>query len=131
MGKLVSFIIILVIIDLLFLITGQLTLDSPSSLIINVIQDPSIITQASFWTILITGIGALAVTTAVIAGIVTRQSDIVLFITMGTALALLIGDFAVIYVHLASFNRTLATLIMSPILLIFTLIIIEWIRGKD
>ena len=121
----------LVVIDLLFLITGQLTLDSPSSLIINVIQDPSIITQTSFWTILITGISVLAVTTAVIAGIVTRQSDIIIFVTMGVALALMIGDFAVIYNHLASINRPLATLIMSPVLIIFSLIIVEWVRGKD
>ena len=131
MGKLISFIIMLVVIDLLFLITGQLTLDSPSSLIINVIQDPSTIVQTNFWTILITSIGLLAVTTAVIAGIVTRSSDVVIFITMGTALALMIGDFAVIYNHLASINRPFATIIMSPILLIFTFIIIEWVRGKD
>ncbi len=131
MGKLVSFIIILIVIDILFLITGQLTLDSPSSLIINVIQDPSTIVQASFWTILVTGMSLLTAAAAVFAGFATKNSDITIFIVMGSGLALLIGDFAVIYNHLASFNKPLAVLIMSPILLIFTLVIIEWVRGKD
>ena len=131
MGKLVSFIIMLVVIDLLFLITGQLGLDSPSSLILDIIQDPSTITQTSFWTVLITGVTLLAAVGGVIAGIVTRSSDVTIFIVMGSALALLIGDFAAIYILLANSNRILATIIMSPILIIFSLVIIEWIRGKD
>lgn len=131
MGKLVSFIIMLVVIDLLFLITGQLGLDSPSSLILDIIQDPSTITQTSFWTVLITGVTLLAAVGGVVAGIVTRSSDVTIFIVMGSALALLIGDFAAIYILLANSNRILATIIMSPILIIFSLVIIEWIRGKD
>ncbi len=131
MGKLVTFLVMLFVIDLLFLATGQLTLDSPSSLIINAIQDPSIIQDSNFWTILITGVSALAVGAAVIAGIATRNSDIAIFITMGTALALLTGDYLAIYNHLASINKPLAILIMAPIIVIFTLVIVEWIRGKD
>jgi len=131
MGKLIGFVLILIIIDLLFLATGQLTLDSPSSAILNALQDPSILLQTNWWTILITGVSALAVTAAVIAGIATRNSDIVIFVSMGSALALLVGDYVVIYNHLASINKTLAIIIMSPLIIIFTLTIVEWVRGKD
>ena len=131
MGKLITLISMLIIIDLLFLATGQLTLDSPSSAILNGIQDPSILKDSNIWTILIAGIGVLAVVSAVIAGIATRNSDIVIFVSMGTALSVLVGDYITIYNHLASINKPLAVLIMSPIIMIFTLTIVEWVRGKD
>lgn len=131
MGKLISFILILVIIDILFLATGQLTLSSPSSLIITAIQDPTVLNATNFWTILITGIGALVVVSAIIAGIATRNSDITIFAAMAGSLALLIGDYLVIYNHLASINQPLAIIIMAPIMITFTLTIVEWLRGKD
>ena len=131
MGKLVSFIIILIIIDILFLITGQLTLDSSTSIIIQSIKDPSAITKLNFWTVLITGLSVLGATAAVFAGFVTKSSDVVIFIIMSTALSLMIGDFVNIYNELASFNKPLATIIMAPILIIFALIIVEWAKNKD
>ena len=111
MGKLVTFMTILIFIDILLLATGQLSLDSPSSLIINAIQDPSILRTSNLWTVLITGVSLLAVGAAVIAGIATRNSDIAIFITMGTTLALMIGDYLVIYNHLASINKPLAIML--------------------
>ncbi len=121
----------LVIIDILFLITGQLTLDSSASIIIRSIKDPSAITELNFWTVLITGLSTLGATAAVFAGFVTKSSDIVIFIIMSTTLALMIGDFVNIYNTLAAFNKPFATIIMAPIVIIFTFIIVEWARGKD
>jgi len=131
MGKLVGLILILVIVDLLFLTTGQLTLDSPSSIIISAIQNPERIKDVSFWAILVTGIGALGIVAGVVAGFVTKQADIFYFVTMGSSLALLIGDYIAIFIYLNAINSVVATLIMSPIIIVFTLVIVEWLRGKD
>jgi hypothetical protein len=132
MGKLISYLAILVSIDLLFLITGQLGLNSPTSIIINAILDPGNITTSQLWILLITGgISLLAVGAAVVVGIVSRSFEIVLFVPMAIGLSALIGDFATIYVYLASFNAVLATLIMAPIMILFVMTIVEWLRGKD
>lgn len=131
MGRLISFVTILIFIDLLFLVTGQLTLDSPTSVILNGLQDPSILLTTNWWTVLVVGLSALAVTSAVIAGIATRNSDIVIFFAMAGTLVLMVGDYLVIYNHLASINKPLAILIMSPVITLFTLVVIEWARGKD
>lgn len=131
MGKLISFILILVVIDILFLITGQLAIDSPSSLIAQAIQDPSALTGLNWWSIIISNISILALTTTVVVGLVTRASDILIWIPMSIVFSVLVGDFLLIYNHLASINQPLAIIIMSPILIIFTLIILEWVRGKD
>ncbi len=131
MGKLVTFVTILIFIDLLFLATGQLVLESPSSVILAALIDPSAITSANFWAVLIDGLSILAITTAVVAGLVTRSSDILIFVAMGTSLALLIGDYVAIFAYLYAINTTFAVLLMAPVIAIFGLIIVEWVRGKD
>ncbi len=131
MGKLIGLITMLVFIDLLFLATGQLTLDSPSSIIITALQDPSALKDLNWWKIISEQIAILAITATVIAGIATRSSDILIWIPTSIFLSLMIGDFLAIYSHLASINQPLAIIIMSPIMVIFAITILEWVRGKD
>lgn len=132
MGKLVTYLSILITVDLLFLITGQLGLTSPTSIIINAFLNPESITSSQLWILFITGgIGLLTAAVTVAVGIVTRSFDLVAFIPMALALAALIGDFVTIFVYLSSFNIVLATLVMAPIMMLFALTIVEWLRGKD
>ncbi len=132
MGKLISYLAILVSIDLLFLITGQLGQNSPTSIIINSFLDPGNINTGQLWVLLITGgISLLTVGAAVVVGIVSRSFEIVIFIPIAIGLAALIGDFATIFVYLASFNVVIATLVMAPIMILFVMTIVEWLRGKD
>lgn len=131
MGKLVSLILILVIVDILFLLTGQLAIDSPSSLIIAAIQDPSALTGLNWWVIIINQISILALTSTVVVGLVTRASDILVWIPTSLVFSVLIGDYLTIYNTLASINTPLAIAIMSPILIVFALTLLEWVRGKD
>ena len=132
MGKLIRMISILIFIDLLFIITGQLTLNSPTSAIIQAILDPANIQSSQLWTLLIiSGISILSLTTAVVVGIVTRNLEFFFFVTISLGFATLVGDFVTIFVHLASFNIVLATLIMGPIIILFVFTVLEWLRGKD
>ncbi|KKL78219.1 hypothetical protein LCGC14_2027020 [marine sediment metagenome] len=132
MGKLVSYISILVAIDLLFLITGQLSVNSPTSVIMGAILSPGSMTTSQWWSLLITGgIALLTVGAAVVVGVISRSFELIIFIPMAVALAALVGDFATVFVYLASFNIVLATVIMTPIMIIFVITIVEWLRGKD
>ena len=131
MGKLIYFVSLLVLTDILFLVTGQLNIQSPSSVIINTIIDPSNISNLNFWSILITGLSALSAVAVVIIGIATRQSDTLIFIPMGISLSLLIGDYITIFDYLASLNNVFATILLIPTIVIFSLVIVEWVRGKD
>lgn len=133
MGKLVSYISILVAIDLLFLITGQLGTDSTTSIIIGSILDPSSITFANLWKTLIlaAGIGGLTLAAGVFTGIISRASEVIIFIPIALGLSVLVGDFISVFNYLRSFNLVLATLVMAPIIIIFVVTILEWLRGKD
>lgn len=132
MGKLISYLSIIVLIDLIFLITGQLTQSSPTSVIINAILDPSNIQSSQLFILLITGgISLLAVGAAVVVGVISRSFEIVLFVPVAISLSILIGDFATVFVYLASINVVWATVIMAPIMILFVMTIVEWLRGKD
>ncbi len=132
MGKLISYLSLIVLIDLIFLITGQLTSSSPTSIIINAILDPANIEASQLFVLLITGgISLLAVGAAVVVGVISRSFEIVLFIPVAISLSVLIGDFATVFVYLASINVVWATIIMAPIMVLFVMTIVEWLRGKD
>ncbi len=131
MGKTITLISILVFIDILFLVTGQLTLDSPTSVIIQSITDPSSIMDFNFWQLFIAGITALLVGATVVVGIVTRGSDITIFIPMALGIGAMIGDYITVYLHLAAINNVLATILFVPLLIVFVIVIAEWVRGKD
>ncbi len=134
MGKLIQYILILAIIDLLFIITGQLGFESSTSVILSALVNPSIVLTSNWWASLIKGTGAISsliITTVVIAGIATRNSDITIFAAMAGVLALLAADFILIYNHLASLNLVLATMIMSPVIIVYVMTVVAWLRGKD
>lgn len=132
MGRLGSLIMALVFIDLLFLITGGLNVNAPSSIILGVITDPSTIKTSNFWDLSILTLVGLAV----IAGIYSRlsggaPSDALKFIPIAIGISALIVDFLYIYNELRALNEVLATLVMAPIVIMFAFAILEWVRGKD
>lgn len=133
MGKMYTAIISLVFIDILFLITGQLGVESFSSLIINAILDPSSITISTFWTATIGagGLGALAAIVGVTVGALISATNVLVFLPLGLVFALLIGDYLTIFNNLSSSNPILATIVMVPIMMAFIFTVIEWVRAKD
>lgn len=133
MGKMVWAVLTLVVIDILFLVTGQLGVTSGSSLIINAILDPSSISFSTFWDAMIgeAGLGALAATVGVTVGALISATNVIVFLPMGFVFALLIGDYLTIYNLLNAHNPVLATMVMVPVMMVFILVIVEWVRAKD
>lgn len=137
MGKLANFIVFLVFIDLLLLMTGQLAVDSSISMIVGAILDPSLIKTSQFWlqlgltSGLTAGLAALGVGVAVFIGTAITKAEVILFIPLAFTLALLVGDFITIFTAARSLNPILASIIITPIIILFSFTILEWLRGKD
>lgn len=133
MAKMLWAVMTLIIIDILFLVTGQLGVESVTSLISNAILDPSSITFSTFWTAMIGdgGIGAIAVGVGVTVGSLISATNVIVFLPMGLVFAVLIGDYLTIYNLLADSNPVLATMIMVPVMMAFIITVVEWIRAKD
>lgn len=156
MGKLVTFLTMLMMIDLMFIVTGQLCNSgdacSFTSIIFAMMINPSTSTLSTWFTAIIGnigdllagsstsgGMGSLLGYLAAGAGIAVTvgslifgvKNDAVLFATTGIALSLLVGDFVNIYAYLYSGNPVVATIIMSPITVLYVFTCLEWLRGKD
>lgn len=133
MGKLVSYVSILVFIDMLFLFTGQLSTISPTSIIINAVLNPESVLTTQFYLVFlgIIGIAGIAATAGVTSGIVTRGIDILAFTAMALALSTMLGDFVGVFILLRSHSPILATMIFAPLIMLFIVTIAEWLRGKD
>lgn len=131
MSNLKAYLSILIFMDLMFIITGQITTTSPGSVLLNAILDPSNIKTSSFWIVLIgaTGIGALATLAGFAIGFVSRAGISVLgFVVIATSMALLVGDFVSIFLYLRNLNAILATIIMAPLIILYILTVVEWLK---
>jgi hypothetical protein len=133
MGKLVNYISILIFLDLFYIITGQISTISPTSIILNAILDPSAINSTYFYVVFIgaVGIAGLAAVSGVSTGLVNRGLDVLAFTAMALGLSLMIGDFVAIYIYLFSLNKILAVMVMAPTIALFVVTIAEWLRVKD
>ena len=136
MGKLINFITILIFIDLLFIITGQLVITetNPSSLILQAILNPETILSTQFFATFFTvaGIASILTVGAVVTGIINKAGiDIIGFASATVLLTGLAGDYLSIWGILREANPVLATLVFGPIIVLFIMVLVEWVRGKD
>ncbi len=148
MGKLITYLVILVFIELLFIVTGQMCIQgdcSLGSIIFSAILNINNFTNGSFWSDIIgdfqsllsgaapgAGLFSLLVGGGVLlTAIITNRSDFLLRLIFGIPLAIIASDFIFLFGILAVKNIVLATFIFAPIVITFTLILIEWAGGKD
>jgi len=136
MGKMINFLVILIFIDLLFIVTGQLVITetNPSSLILQAILDPETILSTQFFATFFTVAGVASILTvgAVVTGIINKAGiDIIGFASATVLLTGLAGDYITIFNLLRVQNPILATLLFGPIIVLFIFVLVEWVRGKD
>ena len=133
MGKLVTYLSILIFVDLCFLLTGQVDLESDLSIVTGAILNPSLIKTSVFFLLFlgIAGIAGLIATTGVTTGIFANATNVLAFTAMAVGMIGLLGDFLTIYNTLRVYNEVLAIIIIAPLLMIFIATIAEWLRVKD
>ncbi len=141
MGKLIKFLTLIIMVDLLFVITGQAP-DSLTSIIFSTLLDIGNVSTSELMTTFIgniftstssaTGVLALVASIATVAvGVVFSRSESLLFASFAVPLGLLANDLVFIASYLIGLNAILGTLIMGPIIILYVFTILEWIRGKD
>ena len=146
MGKLINYLTMLLFIDLFFIATGQICNSdvgcSLNSIIFNSILDINNIATTQFFKELIgnvldfitsgLGIASLIVGTAVTVGSAFfAPGDLRFFVPIALTLSLITADFVFILTFLISKNAVLGSFIMIPIITIYVMTIVEWLKNKD
>lgn len=144
MGKLIFFVSVLIFMYLLLLTTGQIDLESADSITSIVIKGIINMGELSFqdWFKQMlgdifdfanssAGIGALIVGSAVTLGTsFFASSEQRIYIPIAFSLGLLTNDFIFIFNNLG-LNLVISSFIFVPLGIIFTLTVLEWLRGRD
>lgn len=133
MGKMIKMITIVIFVDMLFLTFwgGSTSLES---IIWNWLVDPvnfntNLVTLALKSLFSTIAAGAL---TAVVVALSGAKTDTVLFAAFASAVILNIGkDYLFMFQEIAAVNTIIATILIVPLLIIFSFVTIEWLRGKD
>lgn len=149
MGKLINYLVILIFIDMFFIATGQTCNQnacSLNSILFNAIINLTTLNASQFFSQLIgdatnfagslfsssTGILSLFVASAVTIGsFLFSSSDTRLFLPLAATFALISNDFIFISSRLVQISPVLALFIMAPLVLIYLVTVVEWLRGKD
>jgi len=131
MGKLVVYLAMLSVTLLLFHFAGLIE-NTPISFMLSILLDPQNLWNHPFY-VKLTGILALLTGTAGIVIGTVAPTRYQAFVTISfTSLLFTIGwDLIAIFNVVRQTSYVLATLILSPLILIYTLTVIEWWRGKD
>lgn len=145
MAKIVRYLGILIFLDLFFVITGQICNSnvgcSLTSIVFNSLLDIGNITSSQFFTQFVgsvtdflsstTGFLAIGAGAAVLIGSLIIPSEVRFFIPIAFTLSLLATDFVFIATYLFSLNVVLGSMIMIPMILLYTFTVVEWLKNKD
>lgn len=131
MGKLTTYVVIMTGLLLLFYFTGLLPEGNPAADFLTLLTNPENMQFSEFALQIGTVINAIALTGAIIVGIIVGEVELVAVGGFAIFLVNLLWGFTAVYTKIASYDAVLATLLFSPIMFLFVMTIIEWWRGRD
>jgi hypothetical protein len=132
MGKLVTSVGILSMVLLGFHFLGYIE-NTPSAFLLNLLLDPSNANGTEFFSGLsgiLTLFGGFA--SIIIGAFAANKIEQAVTITFTNLLLFVVGwDIIAIFNVLRNINSTLSIFLISPLFIIYLIVVIEWWRGKD
>ena len=130
MGKMTKYVLFLSVVLLLFHF-GGLVEDTPLSILIGLLLNPKSIVTSNLYTLVIAAIVAVATVGIIIGSLATTRTELVVKAGVVEFLVIIGWDLISIFNVLALMNVALATLIISPLIIIYFMTAIEWWMGRD
>lgn len=133
MGKLMTYILVLSGMFILLHIAGIIGLGE-GSILLNVALNPSSITSTDIYTLVVVGVGSIAAGIGFLALTTGRilQFDLLAASSLCLFLISFIQDVLTLWVKINAYsNSYIASLLISPFVIIFPIIIFEFWRGRD
>jgi hypothetical protein len=115
---------------LLFHIFGVIPSTTPNSILLNTILNPQDIASSTFNIAVLVSL-ALAAGLSVFLGFYTKNVEYALMIPIGGALFTLMWDFLAVVAVISAASKILAVIIFGPLLLIWVLTVVDYIRDRD
>jgi len=126
MSKLLTYIGVMSGVVLLFHIAGLIDTVTPTNMLLTLVLDPQNFSTGSFYNQLILGAMAAVGLTGIVIGIISRDFRFSAKTIMLTPLIAIGTDFVAVFNVLAAYNRYIALIILSPIIIMYIIVVAEW-----
>jgi len=126
----IKYVLLLSVVLLLFHFGGLIE-DTPISVLINLLLNPDSLRTSNLYAIIAGALAVVATVGIIIGSLATTRTELVVKVAVVEFLIVIGWDLIAIFNKLALMNITLATLIVSPLLIVYLLTAIEWWMGRD
>lgn len=130
MGKMTKYVLLLSVVLLLFHFGGLIE-DTPISVLIDLLLNPKSLATSNLYTLIAAALTAVATAGIIIGSLASTRTEIVVKAGVVEFLIVIGWDLIAIFNKLAEMNVSVATLIISPLLIVYLLTAIEWWMGRD
>ena len=126
MSKLFTYVGIMAGVVLLFHVAGLIEAITPTSMLLTLLLEPENFSTGPFYNLIILGAMAAVGLTGIIVGIISRDFRFSAKTIMLTPLIAIGTDFVAVFNVIAVFNRYFALLILSPVIIMYIIVVAEW-----
>ena len=130
MGRMIKYVLLLSVVLLLFHFGGLIE-DTPISVLINLLLNPQSLVTSNLYVIIATALAVVAAAGIIIGSLATTRTELVIKVGVVEFLIVIGWDLIAIFNKLALMNVVVATLIVSPLLIVYLLTAVEWWLGRD
>ena len=124
MGKIIKYVLLLSVVLLLFHFGGLIE-DTPISILINLLLNPQSLATSNLFVLITVALAVVSTVGIIIGSLATTRTELVIKVAVVEFLIVIGWDLLAIFNKLALMNVALATLIVSPLLIVYLLL-----RGK-
>lgn len=104
---------------------------TPNSVLLQYLLDPSGAPLTSIWATIFGAISLVALTGSVVVGLLTRNIELTVMVTITTFLFTLVWDFLSVVNVIASVSPALAVIVFGPSFFIIATTMVDFWRGRD
>ena len=130
MGKMVKYVLLLSVVLLLFHFGGLIE-DTPISVLINLLLNPQSLATSNLYVLIAAALAVVSTVGIIIGSLASTRTELVIKVGVVQFLIVIGWDLIAIFNKLALMNITFATLIISPLLIVYLLTAVEWWFGRD
>ncbi len=130
MGKIIKYVLLLSVVLLLFHFGGLIE-DTPISILINLLLNPQSLATSNLFVLITVALAVVSTVGIIIGSLATTRTELVVKVGVVEFLIVIGWDLIAIFNKLALMNVAVATLIVSPLLIVYLLTAVEWWFGRD
>lgn len=130
MGKLTTYLIFISVLIILYNLFGLIA-DTPISILLSLLTNPQNIRTSTFYQLTLATITLISTVGIIIGTFLAQKTELIVRGGIASFMILVGWDMVVFFNTLNNINSALAVLLVSPLIITYVLVVVEWLTGID